>query len=148
MISFSFLVNSENGLSREILYCLHKNSNSCQSRFFESTIFLKKRIAPCLIERFSSGTIISLAASRLIPKPLHSLQQPSGALNENKRGSSFGTEKPHFGHEWSEDSNFSSLSLKNTTYPFEKSTASSIDSVSLERISSLIMTRSITISIS
>ena len=67
--------------------------------FLEPIIFLNQRIPPWLIESDSSGTKTSLDASRLIPKPLQSGQQPSGALKENNRGSNFGTEKPHSGQE-------------------------------------------------
>src|SRR5688572_22802892 len=38
-----------------------------------------------------------------VPRPWHSGQAPYGLLNENRRGSTSGKEKPSFGHAYSED---------------------------------------------
>ena len=86
------------------------------------------------------------SASRFMPKPLQSGQKPKGELNENKRGSTLGTEKPHLGHVCLSDNNLSSSPVRIINKPLEKLSAVSIDSKTRLLTSGLIIKRSTTIS--
>ncbi len=44
-----------------------------------------------------SAMILEESKDHLLPRPLHSSQAPKGLLNENERGSSWGTLAPHSG---------------------------------------------------
>src|SRR5712691_1196764 len=54
-------------------------------------------ITPSRIDKLGSPSTRSAFTSRRVPSPEHSGQAPNGELKENCRGSSSGSESPHFG---------------------------------------------------